>query len=623
MIDIPHSSRITVSRRRILAGFVAGFLPGSVLATVLEPWVLGLILGPLFGTFYTFAFSADIGSELDHSFNAAALAVPGWVLVQITAVPLFQEGTPAWTPETMGSLLPILTAWVVAGILFGAVVPTVSAVIGGNSEPPAEASNSTTSSPKTDAETRIVILGGGFAGLYAAKRLEERFGPDPTVSITLVSEHNAILFTPMLAEVAAGSVEPTHITSPLRTSLRRTDVIQAAFTGFDVENNRVLFEDRTGIPDSKQDHEAVTADGQPNDPRLRSGPATRAEFESLPYDHVILALGSVTDRKGVGEDADFVFDFKTLQDAARLRNHVISCFERAEREVDPTVRAELVTFVIAGAGFAGAELAGSLNDFVRGILIHYPNIPPDDVSVSVVHSRDRIMPELSDTLAEYATTRMRERGVSFVLGARVDDAADNVVSLSTGEEIRTRTLVWTAGSRPNPLIQSLDIPQTEYGEVEVDEDLSVPNHDDIWAAGDSAAVTDASGERYPNTAEHAIRAAEVLADNVHASVTDGKSRRLEYDSPGSLAVIGYQTACAEIRGLCFSGLFAWLMWRAVYLFKLPGTDRKIRVLIDWLVEVIFPRDIVQTLEYEGQKDSRDDRRDPSHSPDREVYSDDA
>ena len=261
-----------------------------------------------------------------------------------------------------------------------------------------------------------------------------------------------------------------------------------------------------------------------------------------------------------------------------------------------------MTFVIAGAGFAGAELAGALNDFARGMLVYYPNIPHQEVKVVVVHMLDRILPELSGSLAGYAKRRMEERGVTFRLGARIMDARPGVVILDPGEEIPAETLVWTAGNRPHPLLGAFEIERDRIGAAIVDPYLAVLGHTDVWAAGDCAAVTDArSGKRCPPTAQHALRQARVVAENIHAAVRGGEPKRFSYRALGALCVVGHHTACAEIRGLRFSGLFAWLLWRAVYLAKLPGLERKIRVLVDWVVELFFPRDIVQTIDLETRR----------------------
>lgn len=586
--------------RRALAGTLAGVPGGLLLATVVEPWPVGLLVGPTFGLLFGLATRPSVGSSVDFALGAAALAVPAWAFVQVTAVPLLTVGTPAWTPAAAVGLLSTLAAWVVAGAVTGAVVDPVHDAVERRFGP-------TRTPEPPSVQTRIVVLGSGFVGYEAVARLESLFGPDPTVELTLVSKTNALLFTPMLAEVAGGSVEPSHIVSPLRTSLKRTRVVQADVVDVDFDDERVVLSDSPEPPERLDGRarvdggtEAGTDGGTAEQARRPAGTSLSStdpgpDGDSIPFDHLVFGLGSVSDYRGATELAAFAFEFKTLADAMAIRAHVVDCFERAERTSNPERRRALVTFVVAGGGFAGAELAGALNDLARGIAVYYPNVRRDSVRVLLVHSRERILPELGDSLAAYARRSMAERGVEFALGLRVEGGSRGRIALSNGETIRSETLVWTAGNRPNPLVERLDVP-LDGPAISVDEHLSVPDRPGVWAAGDCAAVVDAeTGERHPATAQHAVRAARALADNVHATVTGGEPRPFSYRSRGSLCVVGHQTACAELGSRRFSGLFAWLLWRAIYLAKLPGLDRQLRVAFDWFVELFFPRDVVQTL----------------------------
>ena len=381
----------------------------------------------------------------------------------------------------------------------------------------------------------------------------------------------------MLAEVAGSSLEPSHISTPLRTSLHRTEFIRARVTGVDLENRKV---------------------------KLDAGATGGESCESeLSYDHIVFALGAVSNYLGLSNVQRLAFDFKSLIDAIRIRNHVIEMFERADRERDPEARQALLTFVVAGGGFAGAELAGALNDFSRGILADYPNLRNGEVRVVLAHSRDRILPELSESLARYAQTRMEMRGVEFRLNTRLSDAREGVVVLSDGE-IPAETLVWTAGTAPNPLTKTLSLEKDKRGALIVDEDLSVPGYAGVWARGDCAAVMDAKTDKpCPPTAQFALREAATLAKNIRASLEGRPTKGFHFDSLGALCVVGHQTACAELtipfarsKSMRFSGLLAWFMWRGIYLGKLPSLERKIRVLVDWTVELFFPKDIVQTIE---------------------------
>jgi NADH dehydrogenase len=297
------------------------------------------------------------------------------------------------------------------------------------------------------------------------------------------------------------------------------------------------------------------------------------------------------------------FDFKSLLDAIRVRNRVIEMFERADSEANSEVRRRLLTFVIAGGGFAGVELAGALNDFGRGILADYPNLRPEDFNVILVHTRDHILPELSESLGRYAQEKMAARGVIFRLNARLTNFQPGLVVLSDGE-IPAETLVWTAGTSPNPLLRNLPVERDQRGAVIVETTLAIKDHPGVWALGDCAAVVDGvTGKPCPPTAQFAIREAPVLAKNIRASLEGGPLQPFHFNSLGALCVVGHQTACAELsipfartKSMRFSGLLAWAMWRGIYLSKLPGSERKIRVLMDWTVELFFPRDIVQTID---------------------------
>jgi NADH dehydrogenase len=260
-------------------------------------------------------------------------------------------------------------------------------------------------------------------------------------------------------------------------------------------------------------------------------------------------------------------------------------------------------------------LAGALNDFARGMLADYPNLRTEELRIILVHARDRILPELSEPLARYAQARMTERGVTFKLNTRLTDAGPGAVILRPAEEIRAQTLVWTAGTAPNPLLKTLSVEQDKRGAVIVDSALRVKGQPALWAVGDCAAVTDAkNGNPCPPTAQFALREAKTLARNIHASLYGTTLTPFHFDSLGALCVVGHQTACAELtvpfarhNSVRFSGLLAWLMWRGIYLAKLPGLERKVRVLIDWIIELFFPRDIVQTIDI---SDSVADTKEP-------------
>ena len=558
--------------RRILLGIFAGGVASAALIYTVPNTLADVLLAMFVGAAFSVSMAPARDAYVDNMMTAAALSVPLWALISVVATPLVTGRVPDWSAEQMRTHFPALVGWVLYGALLGLFTQGINDLTDRIFGPePARAVNV----PK-EAKC-IVILGGGFAGMKTAESLEHQFQHDRSVGITLISETNALLFTPMLAEVAGSSLEPSHISTPLRSSLPRTNFIRATVETIDLEKRIVK----------------LVADPS----RADRGP------REIPYDQMVLALGATSNYLGMTNVQKYALDFKSLLDAIRVRNRVIEMFERADGETNPELRRRLLTFVVAGGGFAGVELAGALNDFGRGILADYPNLKPEDLNVVLVHSREHILPELSESLGRYAQEKMAARGVIFRLNARLKDFQPGVVLLSDGE-IPAETLVWTAGTAPNPLLRVLPVERDKRGAVIVESTLAVKDHPGVWALGDCAAVTDSvTGKPCPPTAQFALREAPVLAKNIHAFWEGRPLRPFHFDSLGSLCVVGHQTACAELsipfaraKSVRFSGLLAWAMWRGIYLAKLPGLERKIRVLMDWTVELFFPRDIVQTID---------------------------
>ncbi len=411
---------------------------------------------------------------------------------------------------------------------------------------------------------RIVILGGGFAGATTALRLEKIFGRDSSVEIVLVDAENFSLFTPLLPEVPSGSIEAKHIVFPLRALLRHTVVRQAEVKEVDLEKRTVV---------------ACHCDACPRFP--------------IRYDHLVLAVGGVTNFFGLPGVAENALTMKSLADASALHAHVIGNFEHADLEADPARRRELMTFVVAGGGFAGVETVAELNDFVRGAERYYPRVRPKDVRVVLVHSNMRILPEVSESLSEYALKKLRGQGVEVLLGARIAGATENHVHIKDGDDIPSQTLIWTAGVAPSPLLDTMDLPRTANGKVETETTLQVKGRSDVWCLGDCAAIPDLlTGKTCAPTAQHALRQGRRLAENIAATLKGQPLQPFRFKPIGLLAGLGRRCAVAEIRGLKFSGFLAWWLWRTVYLMKLPGTERKVRVALDWTLDLFFPRDIV-------------------------------
>ncbi len=410
---------------------------------------------------------------------------------------------------------------------------------------------------------RIVILGGGFGGVYAALEFEKALARDGSLQVTLINRENFLLFTPMLHEVAASDVDMTHIVNPIRKLLRRVQFVEGEVESIDLPGRRVAV--------------------------AHGGEGHRHEFE---YDHLILALGSVTNFYNLPGVEPRALTMKSLGDAIALRNHLIECLEEADPECC-RVKQPLLTFVVAGGGFAGVETVAGVNDFVREALEFYPNLTEADLRVVLVHDGDVILPELGEQLGKYAQRKLTERKVEIRVKTKIAGMSEAGVALSDGTLIPAQTLVWTAGTAPNPILATLPC-RKERGRLVASATMEVPEWPGVWALGDCAVIPDPStGKPYPPTAQHAIRQARVLAENVLAAIRGGQKRPFVFKTIGLLAAIGKRTGVAQILGINFSGFLAWWLWRTIYLSKLPRTEKKVRVALDWLLDLIFSKDIVQ------------------------------
>ena len=421
---------------------------------------------------------------------------------------------------------------------------------------------------------RIVILGGGFGGVYAAMYLEKLLARQSAVEICLVSHDNFFLFTPMLHEIAASDLEITNIVNPLRKLLRKVEVLVGDVNQIDLPNKRVLIS-RGYRNDSKQ----------------------------IDYDHLVIALGSITNFYDIPGLAGLAVAMKSLRDAIQLRAQIIRHLEEANSECNLADRQSLLTFVVAGGGFAGVETVAALNDFVREALPFYPNLSEDMLRVMLVHSGPAILPELGESLGRYAEKVLARRSVEIRLKNRVKSVTESKVFLADGVSIPSRTLVWTAGTVPSPIISSLPCAK-ERGRLLVNQFLGVPDWPDVWAVGDCAFVPDIRnpGQSHPPTAQHAIREGRVVAQNIAAALLGRPLRSFSFKTIGLLASIGRRMGVARIFGFNFSGFFAWWMWRTVYLSKLPGLDKKVRVAFDWTLDLLFPKDVCAVYDVDQRHD---------------------
>lgn len=410
---------------------------------------------------------------------------------------------------------------------------------------------------------RAIVLGAGFGGSAAAARLS-RLLPADEWEVVLVDRNNYLLFYPLLPEVAAGTLEPRHVVVPARSFLRKGRFVYAEVTGLDLERSRVHL--------STEDEPAW----------------------SMRYDHLVLALGSVTRLPPVPGLREHGFELKTIADAASLRDHGISLLERASMAKDPELRRELLRVVVVGANFTGVELAGEYQDFLRDACRSYPELDPDDVDVVVVEARSRILPALPEKLADYARAHLERRGLRFATGRTVARVDRRGAELSDGTWLPSRTVAWCAGIAPNPLLAGCqDLPKNEQGYVETRPDLRVKGFDNVWAIGDSAFVPQPDGHGYPATAQVATRQGEHAARNIALAVRGAPLRPFAFRSRGALAALGCRTAVAEVFGLRIAGFPAWFLYRTVYLLKVPTLGRKLSIVTDWTVDLFAKQMPVQ------------------------------
>lgn len=414
-------------------------------------------------------------------------------------------------------------------------------------------------------ELDVAILGAGFAGIYCGKQLEKRLDSTRAERCGIISEHNYMVFQPLLAEVVGASISPRHVVNPVRMLCPGIGSYRGKVDRIDLKNREVSI---------------VSGDFSQN--------------FTIGFRHLVLSMGAEIDLSRVPGMPEHAHLMQNVGDAMILRARILSRLEEANLEMDPWRRRCLLTFVVVGGGYSGVETAGEMVDMLDSMIEHYSRISRDELRVILVHSRDYILPTMDRELSAYAMEKLRSRGLELVLGHRVKSITSTRVYLDDGSSIDTNTVISTVGNAPHRVISRLireyDLPN-ERSRLVVDSHLRVEGYDFLWAAGDCAMVPKHEEDGYcPPTAQFAMRQGALMGNNIAASLKGTPTRPFKFRGLGELASIGHRTAVADIMGFKISGFLAWFMWRTIYLSKLPGWERRLRVVIDWTLDLFFPRD---------------------------------
>ena len=414
---------------------------------------------------------------------------------------------------------------------------------------------------------KVLVLGGGFGGVFAAKSLQ-KLGRG-TLEVELVNKNNYFVFQPLLPEVASSSINSADAVVPLRQLLSKVQVRQAQVMAID-------FAKKT----------ATVMQG------------ARLTPVELKYDELVLALGTGVDLSRIPGMADHALTMKDLTDAHMLRTHVIGCLETADVTAETVVKDQLLSFVVVGAGFSGVETVAELRELIRRALPYYHNIKPEEVRMYLIEYAPRILPTFPADLAEYATTQLRSQGIEVLTGIGTKSATSTGVELSNGRIINSSTIVATIGNGPHQLVSMLGL-DLHWARIKTDRFMRVPGHEHVWALGDAALIPlvdnpqETPADYATQTAQFAVREGHQLACNIIAKLSGKELKPFAYESKGSLASLGMSKAVADVYGVKMSGMFAWLLWRGFYLSFLPGFAAKFRVGVNWLLNSIMPPNIVQ------------------------------
>jgi NADH dehydrogenase len=421
--------------------------------------------------------------------------------------------------------------------------------------------------------TRIVILGAGFGGVYTARHLQRIFRKNPSVYITLVDKDNYFLMTPLLFEAGSGVLEPRHAVTPIRTLLDKAQFVEADIESIDL--------------DAKVVH-------------ARHHPASKTY--ALQYDHLVLALGGVTNTKLI-PGSEHALTFKTLADAIFLRNHIIDLFEQADVEADPARKRRLLRFVIIGAGLVGTELIGELTEFTKNLTRTYKQIDPSELEFHLLEAGPKIMPEMEPELADYVRGVFEKRGVKISVNTAARQIEPGKVHLpgdgngtGAGERVlESHTILLVAGVTPNPTITTLPLEKDKKGRVIVEATMRSKERPEVWGIGDCAHIPDPEGKPYPSLAQHALREARVLARNIETAMRrpDAPLEPFVYKTLGMLASLGHYKGVGRVFKIKIRGFFAWWVWRTYYLMQMPRWSRRFRIMLDWTVALLFRNDVAK------------------------------
>ncbi len=460
---------------------------------------------------------------------------------------------------------------------------------------PKKAQTITMNTEKNINRIHVVILGSGFAGIEVLKRLQRKFRNTKDIDITLVSRDNFLLFTPMLPEVSTGMIETRHVVTPVRSFTNKARFYEANVESIDLNNKRIVITHPIG----------------------RQFQPIAWDRHILEFDYLVIALGSETNFFGMDDVKKNSFTMKSIDDAIILRNHILSILEQASIEQDnKDLRKSLLTFLVVGGGFNGIETVGALNDFIRETIREfYKDIYMTDVRIVLVNSEDRILEQVDEDLGKWALLKLKANGVEFIMNTQVKGATPTTAKLDNGNIINTHTIVWSTGVTPSKLIANLPCEHDRGHRIVANSYLEVPGYPGVYALGDCASVTDPNtGKPYPPTAQHAIRQGKVAAKNIISAIKakevggggengmNKKRKKFVYKTKGMMAEIGKRSGVATLFGLKVHGFAAWWLWRTFYLVNLPTTQKKLKVMLDWTMDILFKPDVAMIKRFVNEKE---------------------